>query len=490
MKFSSAVSLLLFTSATVSAFAPNSHANSNRLTKCWQDTKRTQLASTAEAPSDVESIDESSPPTDTYTYTSPVISARNDLLRTANALTSKSPTGIFITVPSARAEFIKAVARLEAIAPTTSDESEPLCIGEWALLATSRKTSLDLVGEPKFSLPKLPIKIKDSIRVTQSIRSTTEELETIDRIDNIIEFDNTATNLLPKLLNPFQIDGTKVILVHKARVETFVPFRMKMSLQSVVVNVAGQSKNLDPMGADILGINIPSFQEWMNSGEFDTTYVDGNVRVSRGTIGFLEETRIFVKKGYDMSDIMEGMDHVSEPETKFEKVASAIEEVANAVGELGNDVINTIEKDLEFVKEDIETGVQEIRDVVEDDLKDIGEALGKVKSVVIGDKEVEEAVDSAVDAVAELGMDVIETIEGAAEELKIKVEDRSDVGTMSGLGKDAMETIEEAAEELQIKVEDDAKKIKEAVEDVREAIGDDVEDVKGAVASDDAEEKL
>ena len=35
----------------------------------------------------------------------------------------------------------------------------------------------------------------------------------------------------------------------------------------------------------------------MNSGEFDMTYVDDEVRVSIGKIGFLEETRVFIHQG-------------------------------------------------------------------------------------------------------------------------------------------------------------------------------------------------
>lgn len=413
----------------------------------------------------------------------PIIQARNDLIRKATELTSSSPTGLFITLPSDRAEFIKAIARLEAIGPTTSDLSEPLIIGEWELVATSRKTPLDAAvlnknKDSSFLLPKLKLnpKIKNSIKVTQRIRSNQD---IIDRVDNIIEFDNTSTNLLPAFLNPLSIDQSKIILIHKARVETFVPFRTKVALQSIVLNIAGQSQNLDPKGADIFGLNIPSLNEWMNSGEFDTTYVDESVRVSRGTIGFLDETRVFIRKGVALSDLHVD-DHqddiitndVETPEEqqleKFAKavggVADAVSEltndvknviekdlefVADAVGELTNDVKNVIEKDLEFIKEDAEVTLQEIKDVVEDDVKDIEDAVLKVKSAIIGDEKMEEAIDNAVSAVTELEQDVEETIREAADSMKDTV--NQDVEKIQDAVKDVTDAaLKEEIEEVDV----------------------------------------
>jgi len=408
----------------------------------------------------------------------PIIQARNDLISTSNALTSESPTGLFITRPSDRAQFTKAVARLEAIAPTTSDESEPLMLGEWTLVATSRKTVFDVNnsssagnsnGKKKISLPKLNPKIKNSIKVTQSIRTDQDEsLKTINRIDNIIEFDNTMTKLLPAFLNPLQIDQSKVILVHKAKVQTFVPFRTKLALQSVVLNIAGQTKNLDPNGADVFGLNIPSLSEWMNSGEFDTTYVDQDVRVSRGTIGFLEQTRVFVRKGSHLLDssVMDNEVYVETPEEKqLNSIVEAIGGVADAVGELTNDVKTTVEKDLGYMRDDVEVTMQEIKDVVEDDVKEIGDAVSKVKSAIIGDEEVEEAIDNAVSAVTDFERDVEESIHGAADSLKKTVDED-------------MEKVQGAVKE----VTDAALK-----EDIEEAEGEEQmqEDVSADVTSDD-----
>jgi len=435
----------------------------------------TQLSSmAADAPSDVESPPGSDNDSDSDSSPFspvPLLAVRNDLLRTAQKLTKQSPTGVFLSLPADRAAFMKAVARLEAISPTTSDESEAQCLGNWTLLATSRRTPLgktldERLGETqkdkgpntnKFQLPKFDAaaKLQESITVTQRIRTSNpdeDEKPTIDRIDNIIEFDNTLNNFLPAALNPFQIDKSKAILVHTARVETFVPFRTKMSLTSVILNVAGtnQQLKLDPDGADVLGLNIPSLSEWMNSGGFDTTFVDENVRVSRGTIGLLEETRVFVREGSDLSDIISMASEVEEEEehqTQLDKIASAVGDVAVAVGDLTKDVKDTIEKDAEVVKGDIETAVQEMKEVVEEDLKGVSEAVEKVKSAVINDEGIEEAVDNVASAVGDLGKDVTETVVDAVNEIKSTVED-------------------------------DTKKIQEAVEDVRDKVLDEKKDVE------------
>ncbi len=64
------------------------------------------------------------------------------------------------------------------------------------------------------------------------------------------------------------------------------------------MTIAGKSRFLDASGADVFGINIP-LGDLFNSGSFDTTYVDEKIRVSRVTIPFFDELRVFIKVGED-----------------------------------------------------------------------------------------------------------------------------------------------------------------------------------------------
>jgi gas vesicle protein len=346
------------------------------------------MSSTTDAPSDVENA--------AYAMdgapSKRLMSLRDDLLRTTKNLVDASPSGLFLTLPNDIAEFTKGVARLEAIAPTTSDESEKLVLGDWCLLATSKSLKIgkppssSSSDEKKLKLPKLPSKLQHGITVTQRIRSTSET-DNIDRVDNVIEINNG--DILPAFLNPLKIQNSKIVLIHKAKVEGFNPFRTRISLQSIVLNIAGTSQNLDPLGADLLAVNIPSLTEWMNSGSFDTTYVDDKLRISRGTTGFFEETRVFLKKGVKLEDIVEidQSDVVVVEKSKLDEVADALEGVASAVGNTVTEVRDTVDKNIGNVSKEIESSIKDVETVIEEDIKSIGDEVENVKNAIFGDDE-------------------------------------------------------------------------------------------------------
>merc|ERR1712137_618702 len=69
----------------------------------------------------------------------------------------------------------------------------------------------------------------------------------------------------------------------------------------MVLNVAGTSTILDAEGQDIAGINFP-LAEFVNTGEFETTYMDDDVRISRGKQGFVDQLRVFVRRDRFLRD--------------------------------------------------------------------------------------------------------------------------------------------------------------------------------------------
>lgn len=142
-----------------------------------------------------------------------------------------------------------------------------------------------------------------AITVEQVIKATNSG--EIDSINHIIDYTppNTLSGLFKELpdsikdinINPLQVSDSKVILKHKAEVEAIIPtIKTKLSLQSIVLNVAGRSQILDSAGDDILGINVP-FGEFLNAGSFETTYMDNSIRISRSKVGIVDQIRVFLR---------------------------------------------------------------------------------------------------------------------------------------------------------------------------------------------------
>mmetsp|Transcript_34808 Transcript_34808/g.68508 ORF Transcript_34808/g.68508 Transcript_34808/m.68508 type:complete len:325 (-) Transcript_34808:241-1215(-) len=211
----------------------------------------------------------------------------------------------FVTSRSDKLEVGDAASALE-----TSPDAEATVsamLGRWKLLCTTNSSAnpTTLPGAARGGTGPLSPRLV----VYQQIRpgdGAGDPPDAIGRIDNVLEFSppessgGVADGLL-RLLNPLGVTGTKISLIHSAEVEAEGPpvLRTRIALKSVVLNVAGTSKVLDAGGGDVFGLNLPGLpgmEEFANAGKFDTTYVDGDVRISRGTVGYLDQLRVFVRE--------------------------------------------------------------------------------------------------------------------------------------------------------------------------------------------------
>jgi hypothetical protein len=111
-------------------------------------------------------------------------------------------------------------------------------------------------------------------------------------------------NKVLDIVNPLKVQRAKIVLIHKAKVESIQPvLRTKIAYTSTVINVAGGDNTsssspfikLDPNGEDIFGINNV-LGEFLNVGIFDTPFVDDTVRLSRTSGPVSEQLRVFVRQ--------------------------------------------------------------------------------------------------------------------------------------------------------------------------------------------------
>ena len=282
--------LLCVAASSSFAFSPLSTAAGQRGPRLY----------TASAPSDVEA-----------SWT--VGEAKSKLLDLAQKFHKEYGTRLF--QKGAKTELKKAVEDLESFG-AIMDKSDFL--GDWTLLVTT-VTNREGVDTERFE-SSLPASLLDPIKkirsnildvtnrylmVQQKVKSTNDD-GIVDRIDHTLELeppkqlrdvlDNLPEQLSNVNINPLSVSKSKIVIVHKAETEdTGDRFKTKISLQSVVLNVAGSSRVLDPNGKDIVGLNIPSLGEFMNTAEFNTTYMDKDLRVSRGKVGSFEQLRVFVR---------------------------------------------------------------------------------------------------------------------------------------------------------------------------------------------------
>lgn len=247
----------------------------------------------------------------------------------------KTEFGPFLDDKTAKATLMKAVETLEN--STTLEYNEEALLGDWDLVLTTTKS---IQGIDTSQFPG-PIKqIRESItknankylKVKQVLMAVNG---TLDRVDHVLSseppkeladiVDNLPDALKHLNTNPLDVSSSKLILQHKASIESETPLETKLTLKSIVWNVAGKSTYLDPAGKDMVGINLP-WGDFVGSGTFETTYADEDLRVLRAKQGRFDLLRIFVK---------------SEPEVEvMEETSEAVEstEVIDAEIEAPSDV--------------------------------------------------------------------------------------------------------------------------------------------------------
>jgi len=290
--------------------------------------------------------------------------AKQRLLDTAQQL--KSRYGVFLVEKQAKRELKDAVAALENYASMSGTGAPPVRLskdicGEWELVCTTvtSQEGIDTSQLPSALLNPLQ-QIRDTItkqankyvKVEQIIQWPADGSLEIDRIDHVIEYrppeelrdvlDNLPEQLQALSINPLHVSRSKLVLVHKATVEsTEDPLSISLSLKSIILNVAGTSTFLDPNGKDVTALNLP-LGELLNSGTFETTYLDDTLRISRGQTVAGKQLRVFTRPQAVVVDEPEVM--VSDE--AVESMPDVTVDVDEAIDpEFDNDAPSDVERD-------------------------------------------------------------------------------------------------------------------------------------------------
>jgi len=278
--------------------------------------------------------------------------SRSDLLDVAMSL--KDEFGPLIIDSKAQEKLKSVVGELEKNSEPPIDTEG--MIGDWTLICSTASTEkfmgIDTSNLPFFNadfVKDIRNTLNKSLKVQQVIKADDEGGSEISKINHVIQymppnelsaFSSALPDALKSLnINPLEVTNQQVILVHKAEVVSSIPFiKTNLSLESVILNVAGKSQYLEPDGADLLGVNVP-FGEFLNAGDFETTYLDDTLRISRSKVGVVDQLRVFTR-----------------PPTTVEEPAAVIEEEEESVDtdvEAPSDVEGEDVVDADVVEDDV-----------------------------------------------------------------------------------------------------------------------------------------
>lgn len=240
--------------------------------------------------------------------------SKQDLLDVARSL--KDEFGPLIIDSKAQEKLKSVVKELEKNSQPPVDTTG--MIGDWTLLCSTASTEkfmgIDTSNLPFFNadfVKDIRNTLNKSLVVQQKIKGSGGDISKVNHVieymppNELSAFSSALPDALQSLnINPLEVTNQQVVLVHKADVESTIPFiSTKLALESVVLKVAGKSQYLDPDGADLLGVNVP-FGEFLNSGSFDTTYLDDELRISRSKVGVVDQLRVFVRTAPSIESIV------------------------------------------------------------------------------------------------------------------------------------------------------------------------------------------